>query len=133
MNNQTKIKHLLEQHVILSRIIRESNKIKTTQGTLTVIQFCLLSEISSQKAAFSSDKFSKRYRRTQSSTSSIMSHMIKKGYLSSIVEGLDRRKHTFGLTPKGQQIFDSASDIISAQMLEEHSLLLDQLGVSSTR
>ncbi len=119
--------------MIISRIIREGNEIKTPQGMLTVIQFCLLSEISSQKSVFSSDKFSKHYSRTQSSTSTIMSNMIKKGYLTSIVEGVDRRKHTFRLTPKGQQLFDSALDIISAQMLKEQDLILDQLGVSSMR
>ncbi|MCW3779660.1 hypothetical protein [Levilactobacillus namurensis] len=43
MDKELDIQKLMEQHVMLSKIIRESNKITTDQGNLTVVQFYLLS------------------------------------------------------------------------------------------
>lgn len=131
MNKKLDIQQLMEQHVILAKIIRENNKIVTDQGTLTVVQFYLLSQINSKKTEFETSKFSKKMGQNQSSVSAIISRMVRRGYLTSTLGNDDRRKHEFKLTDKGQQLYKVALNRVTMQMMDEYHLILKQLGINT--
>lgn len=131
MNKKLDIQQLMEQHVILAKIIRENNKIVTDQGTLTVVQFYLLSQINSKKTEFETSKFSKKMDQNQSSVSAIISRMVRRGYLTSTLGNDDRRKHEFKLTDKGQQLYKVALNRVTMQMMDEYHLILKQLGINT--
>jgi len=129
MDKKLGIQQLLEQHLVLSKIIHENNKIITDQGMLTVVQFCLLSQINSKKAAFKASEFSKNLDQHQSSVSATISRMVRKGYLTSEFGNDDRRKHEFKLTSQGQQLYEASLKRVTTQMMNEYHLILEQLGV----
>lgn len=131
MNKKLDIQQLMEQHMILAKIIRENNKIVTDQGTLTVVQFYLLSQINSKKTEFETSKFSKKMDQNQSSVSAIISRMVRRGYLTSTLGNDDRRKHEFKLTDKGQQLYKVALNRVTMQMMDEYHLILKQLGINT--
>ena len=131
MNKKLDIQQLMEQHVVLAKIIRENNKIVTDQGTLTVVQFYLLSQINSKKTEFETSKFSKKMDQNQSSVSAIISRMVRRGYLTSTLGNDDRRKHEFKLTDKGQQLYKVALNRVTMQMMDEYHLILKQLGINT--
>lgn len=131
MNKKLDIQQLMEQHVVLAKIIRENNKIVTDQGTLTVVQFYLLSQINSKKTEFETSKFSKKMDQNQSSVSAIISRMVRRGYLTSELGNDDRRKHEFKLTDKGQQLYKAALNRVTMQMMDEYHLILKQLGINT--
>lgn len=130
MNEKLNIQQLMEQHLALSKIIHENNKIVTDQGMLTVVQFCLLSQINSKKVAFEASEFSKNLDQHQSSVSATISRMVRKGYLTSEFGDADRRKHEFKLTGKGQQLYEASLKRVTTQMINEYRLILGQLGVN---
>ena len=125
------IQQLMEQHVVLAKIIRENNKIVTDQGTLTVVQFYLLSQINSKKTEFEASKFSKKMDQNQSNVSATISRMVRRGYLSSALGNDDRRKHEFKLTDKGQQLYKIALSRVTMQMMNEYHLIVEQLGINT--
>ena len=125
------IQQLMEQHMVLAKIIRENNKIVTDQGTLTVVQFYLLSQINSKKTEFETSKFSKKMDQNQSSISAIISRMVRRGYLTSALGNDDRRKHEFKLTDRGQQLYKVALNRVTMQMMDEYHLILKQLGINT--
>lgn len=131
MNKKLDIQQLMEQHMVLAKIIRENNKIVTDQGTLTVVQFYLLSQINSKKTEFETSKFSKKMDQNQSSVSAIISRMVRRGYLTSALGNDDRRKHEFKLTDKGQQLYKVALNRVTMQMMDEYHLILKQLGINT--
>jgi len=131
MNKKLDIQQLMEQHVVLAKIIRENNKIVTDQGTLTVVQFYLLSQINSKKTEFETSKFSKKMDQNQSSVSAIISRMVRRGYLTSTLGNDDRRKHEFKLTDRGQQLYKVALNRVTMQMMDEYHLILKQLGINT--
>lgn len=131
MNKKLDIQQLMEQHMILAKIIRENNKIVTDQGTLTVVQFYLLSQINSKKTEFETSKFSKKMDQNQSSISAIISRMVRRGYLTSALGNDDRRKHEFKLTDRGQQLYKVALNRVTMQMMDEYHLILKQLGINT--
>lgn len=131
MNKKLDIQQLMEQHMVLAKIIRENNKIVTDQGTLTVVQFYLLSQINSKKTEFETSKFSKKMDQNQSSISAIISRMVRRGYLTSALGNDDRRKHEFKLTDRGQQLYKVALNRVTMQMMDEYHLILKQLGINT--
>jgi len=130
MDKELNIQKLMEQHVMLSKIIRESNKITTDQGNLTVVQFYLLSKIKSQGAGFEAIEFAKKLGQNQSSISATISRMVGRGYLNSVFKNSDRRKHEFKLTYRGHNIYEAALKHVNSQMMKEHHLISEQLGIN---
>lgn len=128
MDKNLDTQQLMEQHILLSKIIRENNKIVTEQGMLTVVQFYLLSQINSQKTGFKASKFSTNLGQHQSSVSATISRMVRRGYLTSTLGNNDRREHEFKLTDKGQQLYKAALKRVTIQMTNEYHLILKQLG-----